>query len=499
MAELSAARIDAVSPSLAAKKPSTSLLPAFEPFSSSPALPRPLKRTRDDFEDRPSYPTPVPTSSTAFLTSSPNHGQSVRPAANAPSTVSERAPLSTVPSIQLGRDGKPVRLGRSSASCDFQLSSNRLISRVHVTVDFTSATSSLERDRIQISCVGWNGVKVHSRSKVYELKKGEKFTSDIREPEIMLDVHDSRVVLVWPEKIRLGPISSDEEDEGSPSKRQRPMLRHSTPPSPSPAHVRRRPVSPVSPSPAVQALLPSSPPIVHARSIEAVEIYEDPDAADDDQAQPAEPSQPTQATQILSQNLQSSFKTQATALSSVLEDFSDNDEENDPIIHSFGPFGANLLPRMAAFQTGDSPQHNASPKTSRSFHNEPLQTTLSPSQPLTTSGTFDVKSHIINQLAFSRLSSTPLSTILSHLPAEAGTLTKDDLRVIIEDTSCVGEVTREGKDAAGKRLESEFYYVPEYDGDKQRSEAVTNDLKKPGLRACRKQHKVSSMDMICTK
>ena len=240
-----------------------------------------------------------------------------------------------------------------------------------------------------------------------------------------------------------------------------------------------------------QALLPSSPPIAHDPSTEAVEIYEDPDAAEDDQPQPTEPSQPTQATQILSQYLHSSFKTQATALSSVLEDFSDNDEENDPIIHSFGPFGANLLPRMAAFQTGESPRLKTSPKTSRSFHNEPLQPTLSPPQPLASSGNFDVKSHIINQLAFSRLSSTPLSTILSHLPAEAGTLTKDDLRVIIEETSCIGEVTREGKDAAGKQLESEFYYVPEYDGDKQRSEAVTNDLRKPGLRACRKQHKVS--------
>ena len=55
---------------------------------------------------------------------------------------------------------------------------------------------------------------------------------------------------------------------------------------------------------------------------------------------------------------------------------------------------------------------------------------------------------------------------------------------------CVGEVVREGKDAAGKALESEYYYVPDKDTDEKRKEVVANDLMKPGLRACRKQHKV---------
>lgn len=49
---------------------------------------------------------------------------------------------------------------------------------------------------------------------------------------------------------------------------------------------------------------------------------------------------------------------------------------------------------------------------------------------------------------------------------------------------------REGKDAAGKALESEFYYLPDLDDDEMRRQAVVNDLRKPGLRNCRKQHKV---------
>jgi regulator of nonsense transcripts 2 len=103
---------------------------------------------------------------------------------------------------------------------------------------------------------------------------------------------------------------------------------------------------------------------------------------------------------------------------------------------------------------------------------------------------FDIKEHIINQLAFSRLASTPLPTILSHLPREAGSLTKSQLRDIIDDMPCVGEVVREGKDAAGKILESEYYYMLEKDEDEKRKELVANDLRKPGLRECRKQHKV---------
>ena len=336
---------------------------------------------------------------------------------------------------------------------------------------------------MEITCNGWNGVKVHCQSKVYDLKKGETFSSDARDSEIMLDVHETRVFVQWPEKLHFGPISSDEEEEGSPSKKQRAMLRHSTPPSPSPAQHRHALVSPISPSPAVQALLPSSPPLATSRNAgDVVEIYEDPEPAQETQAaSTAEPSQA--ATQILSQNLQVSIESQPPVSPGQ---YSDNDEENDPIIHSFGPFGANLLPRMASFHTDASPMPKTSPKSFR----EPLRPNDSPAQVVGNVVGVDVKEHIINQLAYSRLSSTPLSTILSHLPRDAAVSNKAGLRNVIDQIECVGEVTREGKDAAGKALESEYYYIPEQDADDHRKEAVVTDLMKPGLRACRKQHKV---------
>jgi len=70
---------------------------------------------------------------------------------------------------------------------------------------------------------------------------------------------------------------------------------------------------------------------------------------------------------------------------------------------------------------------------------------------------------------------------------------------VITETACIGEVAREGKDAAGKPLESEYYYIPDQDEDEKRKEAVVNDLRKPGLRACRKQHKVCFSPSVLAK
>lgn len=503
MAPSSAAKNVYQSPTRYSKKPAASLLPAFDEFSSSPQLPRPLKRSHDAFAERPTYPTPVPTSSTLVPSSSPQRFPTTRPALHrTQSTQSERAPLSSVPTIQLDSQGKLLRMGRSSASCDYQLSANRLISRVHVEACYKSSVSRLERDRLEIKCTGWNGVKIHCNGKVFDLNKGQTFTSDARGVEVMVDVHDSRVLLQWPPRPQLGAISSDEEDEEhSPTtKRQRSMIRHSTPPSPSPVQTRKRLASPISPSPAVQALLPSSPPLPISIPLnDAVDIYEDP-VPDSDVAHETETA--TQATQVSTQVLTQPtpsvlVESQNSSLSSA-QDFSDNDEENDPIVHSFGPFGANLLPRMASFTHGDSPRIGTSTKSSRSSHTLPLQPTVSPSQPISQSSEFDVKSHIINQLAFSRLSSTPISTILSHLPSEAGVFSKEDLKAIISETTCVGEIAREGKDAAGKALESEYYYIPDQDEDEKRKEAVVGDLMKPTLRSCRKQHKVCAYLPICS-
>jgi regulator of nonsense transcripts 2 len=117
-----------------------------------------------------------------------------------------------------------------------------------------------------------------------------------------------------------------------------------------------------------------------------------------------------------------------------------------------------------------------------------------------------VRNHAANQLAFSRLSSTPFSTILNNLPpaywkSGHGNSTgpsKSDIRNILASTKFIGRVAREGKDAAGKPLENEYYYIPDEDDDVMRRSAVVDDLRKPGLRNCRKQHKVCQLCPLYT-
>ncbi|PGH15401.1 hypothetical protein AJ80_05585 [Polytolypa hystricis UAMH7299] len=475
------------------KRPA-SLLPAFE-LSSSPSLPRPLKRVaRDSEEDVSTYPTPVPTSSTAILTSSPPRMGLSR----TNSTLSERAPLSAVPSIMLNENGEPVLMGRSSASCHFQLSANRLISRVHVKATYKPATHPFGRDQIEILCMGWNGIKLHCQGKTYELTKGKTFTSDIKDTDVMIDVQDARVLIQWPRPERKGSTSTANSDQtwdenSSPVRTRQPGSQRSN--HSSPLRTRHRLASPISPSPAVLALSGSAPLLTPSRSVHsAVLVYEDEPSPTRENA-PGDPNSVSQMTQLASDPLDG-LENSILSSSTKSDELSEHDEENDPIIHSFGPFGENILPRMASFRAGDSPTRSPRVISAKPTPTQPKL--ASPAEPVQSDPQKEsVQNHAVNQLAFSRLSSTPLSTILNQLPPELwkksasakGAYSSVEIKSIIENTKCIGVVNREGKDAAGKALESEYYYIPDFDDDDGRKEAVVNDLRKPGLRNCRKQHK----------
>ncbi|CRG89064.1 Protein TOS4 [Talaromyces islandicus] len=488
------------------KRPA-SLLPAFEPLSSSPSLPRPQKRLARDAGD---YPTPVPTSSTHILSSSPPHLPLSRQSLQrSVFSTSERAPLSTVPTLVLPESGEPLLMGRSSASCHHQLSANRLISRVHVTAAYKPAGNPFDRDRVEIVCTGWNGIKLHCQGKKYDLAKGKTFSSDIKDADVMIDVHDARVLVQWPRNDRKGSSSAESDQSWEESSPQRnPQSRIDA--LGSPLKEQHRLVSPVSPSPAVRSRIPpSSPSLSPSRIQSTITIYEDknsPTFVEGDEKETAE-SHP-----LALEGLESSQHSALSDSSQSFDEFSDHDEENDPIVHSFGPFGENLLPRMASFRAGDSPTRTRVPRAQL----EPLRSVDSPPQSrATTASSKEIKveerkaderretaiasiqNHAANQLAFSRLSSTPFSTILQNLPASlwkdektsTELFSRAELRTLLENSKCIGEVTREGKDAAGKALESEFYYIPDFDEDQMRRQAVVNDLRKPGLRNCRKQHK----------
>ncbi|MCJ1381182.1 hypothetical protein MMC17_004291 [Xylographa soralifera] len=495
--------------------PVPTLLPAFEPYSSSPPLPRPFKRVRSSSpsqrspkkasplkycNDKHKYPTPVPTSSTTgILSSSPPCAlQSRRPAMQRTfSTTSERAPLSSVPTIELDAGGEPTLMGRSGKAAHYQLSTNKLISRVHVRAVYIPS-SPPNLGKVEIVCMGWNGVKIHCQGKAWELGKDSTFTSESQDADIMIDVQDARVLLRWPKvgKKATTPADTDSAPDSENSPR-RLIATHSRSPFTSPLRQRHRMQSPVSPSPAVNNVTPSLL-FSEIHSIPLVQVYEDPEP-EGEYHNTVNMQEATQSTLYLSQPLGANLSISQSSLQSIEEEFSDQDEENDPIIHSFGPFGANILPRMASFTTGATPERSPQilfdkdTRTSRHHRassESPRESAESP-----------VVNHVVNQLAYSRLSSTPLSTIMGNLPNDLTSeipnskedkrlLTLDMLKLMLDKTQCIGEVCREGKDAAGKQLESEYYYIPDFDLDEKRRDAVVEGLRKPGLRACRKQHKV---------
>ncbi|KAF9874759.1 transcription factor Tos4 [Colletotrichum karsti] len=491
-------------PMAGTKRPAPSLLPAFEPLSSSPGFPRPSKR-----QARPGsvggnnaylkYPTPIPTSSTGILSSSPPRVHHRSAASRALSAASERTPLGSVPSIELNENGETLLMGRSSNSSHYQLSANRLISRVHIKARFVPAPSALEPNKIEIQCNGWNGLKLHCQGRTWELLKGDSFTSETEGTEIMLDVHDARVMIQWPKRDHRDRLASPESqwDDSPPRPNGRAAAAAANLLQSSPLRRTSRIESPDSPTPAhmtssqrLQALLPTDDGEVH--------IYEDSSAE--------EPELPKLTDSGV--NVGQSFATEATnSFSSDLSEPEDEnypDEENDPIVHSFGPFGADISNRLASVLS-------SAPKYPSSKHSRlsPVRDNSNPSSPVSAPPKSPevkeeeeeevrqppyensaVRNHVVNQLAFSRLSSNPLSTIMNNLPTEEKRgLAKEQLRSLLENTACIGIITRQGKDAAGKPLESEYYYVPEADDDEQRRFAVTDGLRKPSLRACRKQHK----------
>jgi hypothetical protein len=486
------------------KRPAPTLLPPFEPLSSSPGFPRPIKRQARVGSGGNNaylkYPTPVPTSSTGILSSSPPRVGTRPGLARTQSSLSERAPLSAVPSIELNENGETLLMGRSSNSSHYQLSANRLVSRIHVKARYVPASAPLEPNKIEIICNGWNGLKLHCQGRTWELQKGDSFTSETEGTDIMLDVQDARVMIQWPKKDRNETLANLSDSSWDDSPRSRVGGAASGLLQSSPLRRQTRIASPESPTPGslpssqrLQALLPGA-----EEDGVNVEIYEDA-SADEENELPAREAETF--TQSMATEATNSF---SSDLSEPDENdpANDPDEENDPIVHSFGPFGANISNRLASITTASpkfaSPKRSALPAVleeegtrSHTLSASPTSLSAPPESPKAIVVNPAVSNHVINQLAFSRLSSTPLSTIMNNLPAEEKKdLDKDQLRRIIEGMTCIGTIQRQGKDAAGKALESEYYYIPEADDDAERRAAVVDGLRKPSLRNCRKQHKV---------
>ncbi|KAI5792302.1 hypothetical protein FPQ18DRAFT_259232 [Pyronema domesticum] len=503
------------------------LLPAIELSSSPPRFKRQKSRTATVLEDENRYPTPIPSSSLGTLPSSPPAAAAVSarrpPLKRTQSTVSERAPLSAVPSITLPKNGETILLGRSSNSSHYRLSANRLISRVHIKATYHAVTQTT-KPKIEIKCIGWNGVKVHCQGRAWDLQKDDVFVSETEYAEIMLDVHDSRVVIAWPG----APASRGDRENNltsSPSTLGPPTGRVNRSPSvdweagndenADPWDNARRingraKLTPVSPTPRRvnnNSMINRRQSVSQSAMAETfLDIYEDePEGA---QELPPEEEPRTDADQTLIADAQVNLEfhasepsdseaddddesllpppLRASALSSTLDEPLTETAEprSDFPLHSFVPH-SDLPPFQTAFPPSTPPSAFARGRSSSPLSAAPSpqqnQTKMSPSKYIT------LQNHLTNQLAFSRVNTMPLSELYENLP---GTLavktTKEMVGEILRDTKWVGEIKRTGKDAAGKELESQWYYVLEDDEDEGRRSAVGG---RAGVRNCRKTHK----------
>lgn len=101
----------------------------------------------------------------------------------------------------------------------------------------------------------------------------------------------------------------------------------------------------------------------------------------------------------------------------------------------------------------------------------------------------DLQHVLANHLAFANVQQTPLHQ-LQQVSSKTSTLSRVELRALLRAEPCIGVIHREGKDAAGKPLDEEYYYDMENDPETERRSLVTA-LKggRSGLRSCRRTHK----------
>ncbi|KAI5309083.1 hypothetical protein KEM55_004120, partial [Ascosphaera atra] len=405
------------------------------------------------------------------------------------------------------------------------------------------------KEHVEIRCLGWNGITLYCQEQSYDLRKGSVFTSDIKHADILLDVQGSRVLIRWPSKHH-HPHDHDHDtrDEEATLSGKRDVHASSPPPIPRASRLVEQ-ISRLTPTPGPGAGSPVSSPQrrdgggqrdegrANALMIPSspVMVYEDDDRSPsvgakheeegevDEEEEGDEENDPERSFRSSSRRAGESVKgrngVRVDPLSgSGSRERRENGREREPATtrqnHGNGTgngsgSGQNNAGR-AASRTRNRDRHASRSKAEHPPSDDDEKDDANPSEPpayfddhipsldASPATTDAIRNHAVNQLAFSRLNSTPLSTILNHLPPEywrrsptsTRGLTRSEIAGIIEGTRCIGVVSREGKDAAGKPLESEYYYVPDEDGDEGRRVAVTSQLMKSGLRSCRKQHKV---------
>lgn len=447
------------------------------------------RRLEQLYDGNGQYPTPV-ASSTTGRSSSP-----IREAANTPKNYHRRS-VKTL-AIELNpRDCSRLAIGRKKSVCDIVLPSKKNISRQHAFITYLPSEK-----QVKLECNGVNGIvvavprqlqchleKVGEGESAYRLMFGDLASQGVAHDKVMenydevtsfvllkgesvlmpyidgtvIDFRQAEGILTMKDVSDDESISTDTEDE-----------QFTLMPQTNDFHE-------VVSTPRKLITIPHSPPTAHAQE----------DHFEDHKEEPYEEEAPqlAQNTQQTTPFSSFTFETPSTPRK-VKKSWQIKEEPEEsplPTLRHNVP----LLPSQKMHIPDLSKEHEQTKKKHKTS-DKTVKTSEETLSSLAQRGLdcSELQHVLANHLAFANIQQTPLYQ-LQQVNSKINTLSRAELRALLKAESCIGVIYREGKDAAGKPLDEEYYYDVENDPDTERRNLVTA-LKggRSGLRSCRRTHK----------
>lgn len=426
---------------------------------------------------RAEYPTPNP-SSNLFRSSSPVYEKHDVIATSINKDFNILNPDDQIVRIPLNKP--QIIIGRSSKSCDYFLDSkNKLISRKHLYIE-------TQPEKMTIKCLGYNGVSITlpENCKIYQSGQPNHF--QIEKSSVPLQLENSISKTIRLANNYTGFIINRNESITLPRFNNILLEIHSSLILLNPLDLDEE---------LTDDELPSLiTPLTHKITTPQTPIKETTNSKQINQINNTTPSQKKVAFKIFNDASKSIPNSPQKVSQKVLVDKSNVFDNIVPKRKASSEEPPQKKKKKVDISDLSSDSYSDTlTEESRSTNDEYMDTlaiaSIDPDSMLANVSNIDEISNIlINHLAFSRLSSTPALT-LKNISVITSSLSLKQIRVLLHTIPCIGIIYRKGKDAAGKPLQEEYYYLPEKDFDDKRIKLVEQIKGTGGIRACRRTHK----------